>query len=286
MEGPGRDTSCQLSDGRKIDFWEGGDPDGRAVLFHGGTPCTNVFGRWGHEAALSHGVRLVAQNRPGYGGSALPEGAPSLLRTGQDTAELARLLGLDEYAVLGTSGGGPFAVATAVADPARARAVGVVAGVGPWRQLGEPSDDEEDRTERALLALLDEGDLEGAWAGYQDYLGSGLAGLVGLDDEARVDAFFAGHPPEDAYNRALWAANLASIVERPDGYAFDNLAWGAVWDLDLGEVVAPTLLWYGDADVMAPTSNGEWYAGQIAGAELVVLPGENHMQVCSDHWAD
>jgi pimeloyl-ACP methyl ester carboxylesterase len=288
MEGPGRDASCVLSDGRRLDYWEGGDPDGRGVLFHGGTPCTNVFGRWGHDAAQSDGVRLVAINRPGYGGSAMPPGAPSLLRTGHDTAELAQLLGLEEYAVLGTSGGAPFAVATAVADPTGLRAVGLVAGAGPWRLLDAPSEDEsdEDKEYRVLLDRLDEGDVAGAWAAAMDSATRGLSGLVGLEDEARVDAFFGGHPPQDPYNRALWAANLADVLARPDGYAFDNLAWGAAWDIDLSEVVAPTALWYGDTDVMVPASVGEWYAGQIAGAELVILPGEGHMEVCSDHWSE
>src|SRR3954447_11205533 len=108
----GRDSSCVLPDGRTLEYWEGGDPDGLGVIFHPGSPCTRVMGREGHEAALAHGVRLVSISRPGYGGSTLPPGAPSLRATGSDTAELARRLGITEYAVLGTSGGGPFAVAT------------------------------------------------------------------------------------------------------------------------------------------------------------------------------
>jgi pimeloyl-ACP methyl ester carboxylesterase len=290
MEGPGRDASTVLSDGRSLDYWEGGDPHGRGVIYHGGTPTTRVFGRLGHETAREQGVRLVSISRPGYEGSGRPPGAPSLLTTGRDTAELAQQLGLSGYAVLGVSGGGPFAVATAVADPASVRAVGVVAGIGPWRQLKDPSDDDSDQEteDRALLALLDAGDLDAAWTGSMDSARRELSGLVGLDDEARVDAFFASMPTPmtDPYHRSLWAASLADVVERPDGYVFDNLAWGAVWDVDLKEVVAPTALWYGDADVICAPSIGEWYADQIAGAELVVLPGEGHLEVCSNHWAE
>jgi pimeloyl-ACP methyl ester carboxylesterase len=288
MEGPGRDASGVLPDGRAIDYWEGGDPHGRAVIYHGGTPGTRVFGRPGHRAAGELGVRLVSVSRPGYGGSSLPSGAPSLLRTGQDTAELAQLLGLSEYAVLGVSGGGPFAVATAIADPAGVRAVGVVAGIGPWRLLKEPSDDDSDQEteDRALLALLDAGDLDAAWAGSIASATRELSRLVGLDDDDRVDAFFGGHAPEDPYRRSLWAVSLADVIARPDGYVFDNLAWGAVWDIDLHDVGAPTALWYGDADWISPASIGEWYVGRIPRAELTVLPGEDHMQVCSDHWTE
>ena len=131
-----------LGDGRIIEYWDGGDPDGRAVILHPGTPSTRVLGHWPHEAADSAGVRLLTVNRPGYGGSTAST-EPSLLRTGQETAALAAGLGLERYAVIGASGGGPFAVATAIADPTRVRAVGVVGGIGPWRLL-EPPDKNPD----------------------------------------------------------------------------------------------------------------------------------------------
>lgn len=289
MDGPGKDASAVLPDGRTLDYWEGGDPDGRGLLFHHGTPCTRVFGRLQHQDAHAAGVRLVSISRPGYGGSTLPSGAPSLLGTGRDTADLAHLLGLSEYAVAGTSGGGPFAVATAVADPERVRAVGVVAGTGPWRVLLEPSEQreqsDEEIEERGFLALLDAGDLAGARAGYLASMTRDLAGLADLDDEARVDAFFGGsdHGPRDPFSRSVWADNLAEVATRLDGYVFDNLAWGAAWDIDPRDVVAPTTLWYGDADDSCPPAHGQWYADRIAGAELVILPGEGHMEVCSDH---
>jgi pimeloyl-ACP methyl ester carboxylesterase len=288
MEGPGLDAVMQLSDGRTLDYWEGGDPDGRGVIFHGGTPCTNVFGRHAHAAAVAEGVRLVAPNRPGYGSSDLPSGAPSLLTTGRDTAELAQHLGLSGYAVIGVSGGGPFAVATACADPDGVRAVGVVAGIGQWRLFNPAAEDvsDEEIEERGFLALLDAGDVAAARDGFMRNAVEELNALVGLDDEARVDAFFGGHGPQEPYGRSLWAVSLSDVVARPDGYVFDNLAWGAVWDVHPRDVVAPTSLWYGDADDACPSAIGEWYADQITGSELTVRPGEDHMAVCSNHWAE
>ena len=109
---------------------------GAPMIMHPGTPETRVMGMWGHDAAVAAGVRLFALNRPGYGGSTSST-EPSLLATGRDTAAMAASLGLDEYAVFGLSGGGPFAVATAVADPGRVRALGVVGGIGPWRLIDD-----------------------------------------------------------------------------------------------------------------------------------------------------
>jgi pimeloyl-ACP methyl ester carboxylesterase len=173
-------------------------------------------------------VRLVSVSRPGYGDSTSTVGAPSLLAVGRDTAALASHLGLDEYAVFGISGGGPFAVATAVADPGTVRALGVVAGVGPWRLLDEPSAYPE---ERECLALLDAGDVAGAWTGLLSLAERDYEPLVALDDAGRVDAMMAGEKSpliHDEGYRAIWADNMRVVLSRLDGSVFDNLAWGGV----------------------------------------------------------
>jgi len=274
-----------LGDGRIIEYWDGGDPDGRAVILHPGTPSTRVLGHWAHEAADSAGVRLLTVNRPGYGGSTAST-EPSLLRTGQETAALAAGLGLERYAVIGASGGGPFAVATAIADPTRVRAVGVVGGIGPWRLLEPPDKNPEDR---GYLALLDAGDAAAAWAGMHESAQRDLSALAELDDEARVDAFFGefdGALIHDAEYRAIWAENLAAVIDQPDGYVIDNLAWGGDWDVDPAEVVAPTVLWFGENDRHCPPSHGRWYNERIAGSQLVIVPGVGHVDVIDGRWPE
>jgi pimeloyl-ACP methyl ester carboxylesterase len=285
----GRDASFALADGRVVEYWDGGDPDGRVMILHPGTPCTRVMGRCGHDAARSSGVRLVAVNRPGYGGTTMPAGPPSLRATGTDTAALAAHLGLDEYAVFGQSGGGPFAVAAAIADPEHVRAVGVVGGVGPWRVLDDPSSLPEDR---AILALLDEGDVAGAWEQMHASAKHDLDPLIAFDDDGRVDAFLArvgdgSSLVRDPAYRAIWAENLRVLLDGVDGYVFDNLAWGGAWDVDSSDVAAPALLFYGEADShCSPDIHGRWYADGIASSKLVVVPGAGHMDVIDAHWPE
>jgi len=278
-----------LPDGRVLEYWDGGDPEGRPMILHPGTPCTRVMGRCGHDAAFAAGVRLVAVNRPGYGGSTMPDSTPGLMATGRDTAALAAHLGLGAYAVFGQSGGGPFAVATAVADPGHARALGVVGGVGPWRLLDDPSSLPEDR---ACLALLDAGDLDGAWKRMRATAVRDFDPLTALDDDGRVDAFMAEVSGDstllrDPAYRAIWAENLRIVLDGVDGYVLDNLAWGGTWDVDPRDVGAPALLFYGDADSHCPPDlHGRWYADRIAKAELVVFPGTGHMDVVDAHWPE
>ncbi len=282
MASVGHEARLVLPGGRVIEYWEGGDPDGRGVILHPGTPATRVLGRWGHEAAVAAGVRLVSMSRPGYGGSTTTE-IPSLLAVGKDTAALAAHLGLVGYAVFGTSGGGPFAQATVVADPSSVRALGVVGGVGPWRLLDGPSANPEDRE---CLALMDAGDLAGAWAGLHRRCEEELGGLT-LDEA--VEVIFAGEESslihDDRY-RAIWVDNMRVVLDNLDGYVLDNLAWGGTWDVDPRDVVAPSLLWYGELDEGCPPAHGQWYADRIAGSQLIILPGRGHLDVCDAHWPE
>ena len=283
MAGAGHDASHVLADGRVIEYWEGGDPDGRGMILQPGTPVTRELGRWGHDAAVAAGVRLVALSRPGYGGSTTVE-TPSLLAVGRDTAALAAYLGLGAYAVFGSSGGGPFAVATAIADPDGVHALGVVGGVGPWRQLDAATSLPEDRS---LLALLDAGDIAAAWAGLSRQTEEELGGLS-LDDA--VEVMFAGEKSwllQDERYRAIWLDNMRVVLDNRDGYVFDNLAWGGNWDIDPREVEAPSLLWYGEMDEHCPpATHGRWYTDRIAGSQLIVFPGEGHFDVVDGHWPE
>ena len=283
MATPGHDGSHVLPDGRIIEYWEGGDADGEGVIYHPGTPSSRVMGRWGHDAAVAAGVRLVSVSRPGYGGSTTLRTA-SLLAVGRDTADLATHLGLDRYAVFGCSGGGPFAAATAIADPGGVRTLGVVGGIGPWRELDERSSLPE---EREVLALLDAGDLAGAWAGTRGQWEDEFGRFATLDDA--VDDIIAGDAAtfaSDEDYRALWRENMRLVVANVDGGVRDNLAWGGAWDVDLRDVVTPTVLWFGEDDDRCPLSHGRWYADRIAGSELIVLPTGGHIDVVDGHWPE
>jgi pimeloyl-ACP methyl ester carboxylesterase len=159
----------------------------------------------------------------------------------------------------------------------------VVGGLGPWRLL-EPSSPLPE--ERQYLALLDAGDLAGAWAGFHRQSEEELNGLA-LDDA--VDLMFAGEVSslihDDRY-RALWADNMRLVLENVDGYVFDNLAWGGTWDLDLLDVIAPSLLWYGAVDEQCSPAHGQWYAARIAGSQLIIFPGGGHFEVIDGHWPE
>lgn len=284
MAGPGRDASIVLNDSRILEYWDGGDPDGRPVIYHPGTPVTRVLGQWAHQAAVDAGVRLIAVNRPGYGGSTPVEGRPSLLAVGRDTVALAKQLHLGDFAICGTSGGGPYAVATTIAAAGAIRALGIIGGTGPWRILEDPSVYPEDR---ACLELVDAGDVPGARECFLRQVEAERATMTPLEFFETVAAGDASAVLTDPGYRSLWEASSSDVLANPAGYIDDNIAWGGDWDVQPHEVAAPTLLVYGTRDTRCShDGHGRWYADRIRGSELIELQGAAHFEVIDGHWPE
>jgi pimeloyl-ACP methyl ester carboxylesterase len=120
-----------LADGRRLAWREYGDPDGAPCVYITGTPASGLAGAAFDDDARAAGVRLVSIDKPGYGASDI-DPHRSLLSAADEVRQLADHLGLDRFAVLGQSGGGPFALACAYAMPDRLTTTVVACGLAPW----------------------------------------------------------------------------------------------------------------------------------------------------------
>ena len=280
------DLSINLPDGRPLSVWIGGDPGGVPVIYLHGTPSSRLQAVLGHEAAVRQGVRLIAANRPGYGTA--PDVPTSLSSVAEETLALADALGLNRFAVLGVSGGGPYALACGALAPERVIAVGVVVGIGPWRLIDPPGTNPEDR---AALALADAGGVAAALAACRRDAAEEYASMLGLDDEAMMDEFLQPVPEKERafftpQLRAVWAVDMREALTSYDGYARDNLAWGGDWDFDLAAVSSPTWLWYGDEDRLVSADHGRWLHERIAHSTLVIRRGAGHGGAIYPFWDD
>ena len=98
-------------------------------FFHGWPGSRLDFGP-NDAAAVAAGVRVIAVDRPGIGGSD-PQRGRTVLDWPADVAALADALRLDQFAVFGFSFGGPFARACAYALPERVTRAGLVSCLAP-----------------------------------------------------------------------------------------------------------------------------------------------------------
>jgi len=125
------DNILKLSDGRQLCYAEYGDPKGFPIIFFHGQASSRLLCGLIPGSPFLPGVRLIAPDRPGYGQTDFKKGVTTLENWPNDVVALANALGIDKFAVLGASGGGPYALACAWKIPECLTGVGVCSSLGP-----------------------------------------------------------------------------------------------------------------------------------------------------------
>jgi pimeloyl-ACP methyl ester carboxylesterase len=139
-----------MRSGRTLEVWEYGDPAGHPVFFFHGLIGSHYQASHISEQARQEGLRIIAPNRPGVGASEFIERA-SALDTVTDVEDLAAALSLDEFSLIGISGGTPYALAALYRLAGRVRTVTVISGMGPMHLRGGLHG--MDRRRRVILEL-------------------------------------------------------------------------------------------------------------------------------------
>ncbi|MGZ0020240.1 alpha/beta fold hydrolase [Nitrosomonas sp. wSCUT-2] len=122
--------TLKLNDGRTLAYACYGRADGNPLYFMHGFPGSRYQAALIQEQAKSAGVFVVAPERPGFGKTTLMPNR-KITDWPNDMSQLADKLGHVRFGVLGTSCGGPYALACAHSIPSRLNFAGVVAGMAP-----------------------------------------------------------------------------------------------------------------------------------------------------------
>lgn len=127
-----------LACGGSVAVSEYGDREGAPLFFCHGWPSSRTMAELTDQAARELGIRIISPDRPGIRNSSLqPE--RKLLDWPPLLAELADHLGIDQFRMLGISGGAPYALAAAWAMPERVRAIAAVSGAPPLAEMEDQS---------------------------------------------------------------------------------------------------------------------------------------------------
>jgi pimeloyl-ACP methyl ester carboxylesterase len=122
--------TVRTPDGRTLAVEDCGDPAGRPVLVHMGTPNSrHLYGPNVRDAA-ERGLRLISCDRPGYGGSS-PQPGRTVADCAGDVRMICAELGIDRLATWGISGGGPHVLACAALLPDLVTAAASLASLAP-----------------------------------------------------------------------------------------------------------------------------------------------------------
>ena len=271
--------SIPLSDGRQIEVNLHGDPDGRVLLFHHGTPGSGLPSPALARAVASRGLRYVGLARPGYAGSSRRPGR-RVADVATDAVEVLDALGITDCVTLGFSGGGPHALACAAALPGRVSVAATVGCVAPFDAAGID-----------FLAGMGEENIEEFGAAAEGpeachaFIERFADKLRVITGEEIADALGDLVPPVDrAALTGEFADALASEIRHglePGffGWFDDDLAFVAGWGVDLGQISVPVSLWQGREDRMVPFAHGAWLANELPNVRAHLLADEGHLSI-------
>ncbi|KAF2486106.1 Alpha/Beta hydrolase protein [Neohortaea acidophila] len=288
-------SSFTLPNGRTVGYAQFGDPNGKPIICLHGAFGSRLENALFDVNAKELGARIIGIERPGIGLSS-PDPRPFLKRQiidgAADVEALAVHLQLDDYAVLGTSGGGPFALACARALPSepskpRLRAIAVVTGLGLW--------DMPQSWSPFLLWLNRK--LDPRWFVRWLFLSVPQYQLDLSDDERAeamrrsmdvrkmhpADVETAKNPAYPDFVRTFLLSSRACARQGWEGGLDDielcsNAPGFRVEDIPTG---LPVQLWYGADDRVVPFQAGEETAKRLRSigntkVELHIEPGETH----------
>lgn len=270
------------SDGRALDVVVSGPDNAVPFLFHHGTPGSVLQTSAMRKATFEHGMRLVTFARPGYSASSRLPGR-RVVDVAADVEVILDHLGVERVIVAGWSGGGPHALAAAARLVDRVAATVLIASVAPCGDAGIPwerwlvgmGDDNLDefgcaaRGEEPLRAYLDGQATDLREADPHQIIAS-MASLLPSVDRAVLT---------DEFGDELAAAFHEGLHNGVDGWLDDDLAFAEDWGFDLDEVVVPTYVWQGSADLMVPFAHGQWLAERLPRAIPHLEVGEGHLSI-------
>ena len=269
--------TARTPDGRVLAIEEAGDPDGRPVLVHNGTPNSrHLYPPHAIDAAV-RGLRLISYDRPGYGGST-PQPGRSVADCAADVRAICSELGIDRLAMWGVSGGGPHVLACAALLPDLVTAAASLASPAPldaegldWFE-GMGDYNAEDirlylRDPEAGRAKLDS-DRADFLAASPAELTAALRSLLSPADAAVL---------KDALADYLVYCNREGLAPGSQGWWDDGVAESSPWGFELSAISVPVLLMHGRHDKFVPFGHGQWLAARIPGVEARLFDHDGHL---------
>ena len=269
--------SIRTPDGRTLAVEIGGDPAGKPVLVHMGTPNSRHLYGPNVRDAEQRGLRLICHDRPGYGGSS-PMPGRTVADCAADVRAICAGLHIDRLAMWGISGGGPHVLACAALLPDLVVAAASLASPAPfgaegldWFEgMGQANVDDARLflTDEAAARAQTEKDREEMLATSADETTAALESLLSPTDKAVLRGEIAEY---------LTRSTQDGLALSAEGWWEDNCALNQPWGFEFAGITIPVLLMHGREDKFVPFGHGRWLAGQIPGVQARLLDEDGHL---------
>ena len=263
---------------RRIAYQVSGARDGFPVFLLHGTPGSRVGPQPRSVQLYRRHICLISYDRPGYGESERFEDRTVADAVG-DVKQIADDLGIDRFAVVGRSGGGPHALACAALLPEMVTSAASMVALAPrnaegldWNGGMTPANIEEfgmAHTRPEALKIRFQDRMSEIRRDPNSMLPVLDAGLHITDRQVIRDGGIRNQllaTYREAFNANLWG-HFDDVVALTDPHG-----WGFKFD----DIRVPVMLWHGGHDAFVPKAHTEWLAGQIPGSQAVIEPWAAH----------
>jgi pimeloyl-ACP methyl ester carboxylesterase len=270
--------SITLRDGRTLAYAEYGDPAGKPIIYCHGTPSSRAEGELMLRGSCAGqlGLRVIIPDRPGMGGSDF-QCKRRVVDWPRDVLELADALQIRRFAILGSSGGAPYALACAALIPELLSVVGIIGGVAPIDAPGlfSPRSRFLGRMVRVAAPML-----------------RGLMRLQLLALRSRkVRQSMANAFPEPDRTlfeqeaiRDLFIGCLEECCRNgPRGAVWELGMFSQPWDFELTKITVPVLLWQGERDGNVSPAHARFLASALPNCQAQFYPDDAHLSVMLNH---
>ena len=263
-------STIELPDGRTLSYAEYGDPDGTPVFGFHGVVGSRLMWSLCDEAATERGIRVVAPERPGFGGSDFQPNR-RLLDWPADVCVLADHLDVDRFGLVGFSGGGPHAMACADAVPDRVRGLSLVSTVTPpeTRSSADPFNEAVLSATRFVPGFSQAAFASSAWlaANARPQFRAALVASSAPPDRAMFDG---------PAGEVLVTDSAESFRGGSRGPAHDLPLVGNDWGFDARECPHDVDLWHGRRDTTVGPELARAFGDLLPAADLYLGDGAHY----------
>lgn len=266
-----------LAGGRRLSYMEFGKGDGMPVFYFHGAPSSCLEPLLvGEEAFCRHGLRIIAPNRPGIGHSDF-QVSRKFMDWPSDVISLADHLKLENFSLLGNSGGGPYVTACATRIPERLLSAVVVSG--GW-QMNLPQTRRYLQFPFNLFWIVTE-----KFPFLLPILLNAMRSPATEPREKRPKRPQRMMPLPDY--QAIMDSNRLEVLEQAVNESLRSMR-GVTWDLRLfvaafgfsfSDITFPITFFHGEQDKNLPVELVRVHVGQIPNAKLITFKGEAHLSV-------
>lgn len=227
--------------------------------------------------AAQRGIRLIAVDRPGYGLSG-PQPGRTMLDWPDDIAALTHTLDLQRFAIIGFSGGSPYALACAYKLPGRVTKIALTGAFAPQSSLGVMDGMSPAVSGLFALAQSNPDELRNTFA------------AIASSPAALVEAMSASLPEWDKIEvkkrtAAFETEYTQALRSGVEGIASDFELVSGNWDFPLDGIKAEIHLWSGTADQNTPPAMTTYLSSILPNSRTFMLPGEGHLSLYA-HWEE